>query len=144
MAVFLLRAKEGPGYLPPACTSPTFTDVPCSSPFARWIEEINARGVMVGCSGGTLYCPQDPVTREQMAVFVLKAFEGSLYSPPECTNPPTYGDVPCSSPFSNWIEDLTTRGVVSGCEAGNYCPTNPVTREQMAKFIGGTFALEFP
>src|SRR6185436_2273045 len=31
MAVFLLVAKEGAGYVPPACTVPMFTDVPCSS-----------------------------------------------------------------------------------------------------------------
>ena len=33
MAVFLLLAKEGPGYLPAACTTPVFGDVPASSAF---------------------------------------------------------------------------------------------------------------
>ena len=144
MAIFLLRAMEGPHYAPPDCASPSFADVPCSSPFAPWIEEINARGVITTCNDGTDYCPRDVVTREQMAIYVLRAFEGGAYEPPDCTNPPTYGDVPCSGDFAGWIEELAQRGVTSGCGGGNYCPANAVTREQMAKFIGGTFTLTFP
>ena len=40
-----------------------------------------------------------------------------------------------------WIEELARRGVVSGCAQGLYCPTAPVTREQMAVFLTGTFGL---
>jgi hypothetical protein len=40
--------------------------VPCSSPFAAWVQELVARGITVGCAAG-LYCPTDPVTRAQMA-----------------------------------------------------------------------------
>jgi hypothetical protein len=142
LAVFLLRAKEGPGYQPPACTTPSFADVPCSSPFARWIEELAARGVVSSCDGGTRYCPSDPVTREQMALLVLRAVDPGL-NPPACVTPP-YADVPCSSPFSKWIAELAQRGIVSGCGGGNYCPGDPVTREQMAQFIAGSFTLTFP
>src|SRR6185295_4367495 len=39
MAVFLLLSKEGPAYSPPACTTPMFNDMPCSSPFAKWVNE---------------------------------------------------------------------------------------------------------
>jgi hypothetical protein len=49
--------------------------------------------------------------------------------------------VPASSPFCKWIEELARRGVVTGCGGGNYCPTNPVTREQMGVFISVTFGL---
>ena len=83
MAVFLLKAKEGSGYAPPPCVTPAFADVPCSSPFAPWVNELVARGVTAGCGGG-LYCPTNPTTREQMAVFLLKAKEGSGYTPPAC------------------------------------------------------------
>ena len=47
-----------------------FNDVPASSPFCRWIEELARRGSSAGCGGGS-YCPGRAVTREQMAVFVL-------------------------------------------------------------------------
>jgi hypothetical protein len=73
MAVFLLRTAGGPTYVPPACVTPTFSDVPCSSPFARWIEELARRGITAGCGSG-LYCPSTPVTRGQMAVFLTTTF----------------------------------------------------------------------
>jgi hypothetical protein len=73
MAVFLLVSKEGAGFSPPACTVPTFSDVPCSNPLARWIEELVRRGVTAGCGGGN-YCPNADVTRAQMAVFLSSTF----------------------------------------------------------------------
>ena len=123
----------------PACTTPIFNDVPASNPFCRWIEELARRGVVGGCGGGN-YCPTQPVTREQMAVFVLRTLDPAL-SPPNCAPPNLYLDVPETSPFCRWIEELTNRAVVSGCGGGNYCPTGPVTREQMGVFISATFGL---
>jgi S-layer family protein len=140
MAVFALISKEGPTYLPPACAPPNlFNDVPETSPFCRWIEELATRGVVSGCGNGA-YCPGNPVSREQMAIFVLKTLDPALV-PPACAPPNLYADVPETSPFCRWIEELTTRGVVSGCGGGNYCPTAPVTREQMGVFLGLTFSL---
>ena len=54
---------------------------------------------------------------------------------------PLFGDVPASSPFCRWIEELFRRGVVTGCGGGNYCPSAAVTREQMAVFLAVTFSL---
>jgi hypothetical protein len=139
MAVFVLLAKEGGGYLPPPCVPPNvFDDVPESSPFCRFIEDLSNRGVVSGCGGGN-YCPTAAVTREQMAVFVLRTLDPAL-SPPPCTTP-VFADVPASSPFCRWIEELARRGVVSGCGGGNYCPAAAVTREQMGVFLGATFSL---
>jgi hypothetical protein len=137
MSVFVLVAKEGTGYVPPACATPVFADVPASSPFCRWIEELARRAVVGGCGAGN-YCPSSAVTREQMAVFVLRTLDPAL-SPPACVG--AYNDVPVSSAFCRWIEELTRRGVVTGCGGGNYCPIAPVTREQMGVFIGVTFGL---
>jgi hypothetical protein len=73
MAVLLLRTFEGAAYTPPACVTATFGDVPCSSSFAPWIYELVARNITGGCGGGN-YCPANPATRGQMAVFVIKTF----------------------------------------------------------------------
>jgi hypothetical protein len=73
MAVFLLVTREGPGYMPPACLTDPFLDVASSSPFCRWIQELVARGVTGGCGGGN-YCPNAPVTRAHMAVFLALTF----------------------------------------------------------------------
>ena len=139
MAVFALASKEGSGYSPAACgATPMFLDVPVSSPFCRWIEELARRGVVSGCGGGN-YCPRAAVTREQMAIFALRTLDGTL-NPPAC-GAPMYTDVPASSPFCRWIEELSRRGVVTGCGGGAYCPTAPVSREQMSVFLTVTFGL---
>lgn len=138
MAVFALVAREGPSYAPPACGLPVFDDVPPSSPFCPWIEELARRGVVAGCGGGA-FCPDAPVSREQMPVFVLRTLDAALVPPP--CGVPVFSDVPASSPFCPWIEELARRGVVTGCGAGNYCPAASVTREQMGVFIAATFGL---
>jgi hypothetical protein len=114
----------------------TFSDVPRTSPFYRFVETLLHHGVTGGCSANPdRYCPGAATTREQMAVFVLVAREESGYAPPVCTPPNLFGDVPETSPFCRWIEELAGRGVVGGCGGGNYCPSDPVTREQMAVFV---------
>ena len=139
MAVFVLVSREAPGYAPPPCgATPMFPDVPVSSPFCRWVEELARRGVVSGCGGGN-YCPGNLALREQMAVFVLRTLDPGL-NPPACVAP-MFADVPASSPFCRWIEELARRGVVSGCGGGNYCPLVPVSREQMSVFITVTFGL---
>jgi S-layer family protein len=119
----------------------SFSDVAPSSPFYRFIETLLHRGVTIGCTA-TTYCPGSSTTREQLAVFVLMSKEGLSYSPPPCvTGSERFGDVPAIRPFCRWIEELTNRGVVSGCGGGNYCPVTAVTREQMGVFLAVTFGL---
>ena len=140
MAVFLLKGKEGADYEPPACDTPVFTDVPCDNPFAPWINEIFARGATAGCGDGTTFCPGDGTNRQQMAVFLLKSQEGSGYVPPACVTP-AFDDVPCTNPFSSWINELVARGVTAGCGGPNYCPGGGVLRQQMSVFLVKTFGL---
>jgi streptogramin lyase len=72
MAVFLLKTQHGSLYTPPACTG-IFSDVPCPSQFANWIEQLSLENVTGGCGSG-MYCPNNPVNRGQMAVFLVKVF----------------------------------------------------------------------
>ena len=74
------------------------------------------------------------------AVFVLRALDPAL-NPPACAPPNDFADVPETSPFCPWIEELARRGVVGGCGGGNYCPAAPVSREQMGVFLSLTFDL---
>ena len=139
MAAFVLLAKEGASYAAEPCAVPnTFADVPEYHPFCDVIEELARRGVVGGCGNGR-FCPALAVSREQMAVFVLRTLDPSL-SPPACGTP-MFADVPASSPFCPWVEELARRGVVAGCGGGNYCPLLPVAREQMAVFLTVTFGL---
>ena len=56
----------------PAPPTPDFGDVPTSSPQYQFIEALYASGITAGCGSGN-YCPNAPLTRGQMAVFLAKA-----------------------------------------------------------------------
>jgi hypothetical protein len=56
----------------PTGLSSTFADVPVGHPFYRYVEALNAAGITGGCGGGN-YCPDQPITRGQMAVFLSVA-----------------------------------------------------------------------
>jgi hypothetical protein len=116
----------------PAAFFADFLDVASSHPFHDFVESIVRAGITAGCGGGS-YCPSAPVTRAQMAVFLLKAEHGPAYAPPACQG--TFADVPCPGPFTDWIEQLAAEGITGGCGGGNYCPTSSVTRSQMAVFL---------
>jgi len=74
MAVFLLHAKHGAAYNPPAATG-LFSDVPTTYWAANWVEQLYTEGITGGCSQAPLsYCPGDPAPRAQMAVFLVRTF----------------------------------------------------------------------
>ncbi len=56
----------------PAPSTATFADVPTSSTFFKYVEALYASGLIAGCGGGN-YCPNNPVTRGQMAVYLAGA-----------------------------------------------------------------------
>ena len=71
MAIWIIRALGV--FNPPTPAMQRFTDVPSSRPGYAFIEEMFQRGITLGCSP-TLYCPDDAVTRDQMAAFLVRAF----------------------------------------------------------------------
>ena len=77
MAVLLTRAL--PHISSAATPTGTFADVAANAPHAAEVEAIHAAGVTRGCSvAPLLYCPDDPVTRAQMASFLVRALQGTL------------------------------------------------------------------
>lgn len=139
MAVFLLRGEHGAAYIPPTATGTQFGDVPAGYWAGAWIEQLAHEGITGGCGGGN-YCPEAVVTRGQMAVFLLRAKHGGTYIPPAATGT-QFGDVPADYWSGAWIEQLAAEGITGGCGGGNYCPSNSVTRGQMAVFLVRTFNL---
>ena len=123
-----------------SCSSPVasrsiqvdFLDVPPANTFHTYVIAVARNGITAGCGGGN-YCGTSPVTRAQMAVFLLKAEHGSSFVPPSCTG--LFTDVACPSGFADWIEQLSLEGITGGCGGTNYCPSTPVRRDQMAVFL---------
>ena len=112
---------------------PSFGDVPVTHMFYADIETLFHNGVTEGCGNG-VYCPGEPIQRDQMAVFLLKAIHGGSYRPMGVCFA-VFTDVSCDHPFSPWIEQLAFEGLTAGCGNGRYCPESQVTRAQMAVFL---------
>jgi hypothetical protein len=121
MASFLVRALK----LPPSSRD-WFSDDEASIHEAD-INALAASGITLGCGGG-VYCPTSPVTREQMASFLVRGF----HLPQTATD---YFSDDSASPHQADINALAASGITLGCGGGVYCPAAWVTREQMAAFL---------
>ena len=91
------------------------------------IEAIAAAGITPGC-GPDLYCPKNPVTRGEMAAFLVRAF--SLPASPS----DIFSDDDLSI-FEGDINALFASGITAGCGPGRFCPDRSVTRGEMAAFL---------
>jgi hypothetical protein len=141
MAVFLERGIHNSSYSPPAVGGSTgFDDVPTDHWAAAWIKQLATEGITGGCGNGN-YCPESPVTRAEMAVFLLRAKYGTSYTPPSIGSGTGFDDVPTDHWAAAWIKQLAAEGITGGCGTGTYCPESPVTRAQMAVFLVRTFNL---
>ncbi len=171
MAIFLAKAIAGSaaaipvsgvvGSTPYNCVaggSSAFTDVLPTDSFCRHVHYIAVQNVTLGC-GPSMYCPNDVVTRLQMASFVAKAMVAPgggpavplTYGPDPVTglsyscdtgSPNThFTDVPATDQFCKHAHFLWAKAVVNGCTASTYCPDSDVARDEMAKFLGNAFQL---
>jgi hypothetical protein len=140
MAVFLERSMKGSSFTPAPVTGDVFADVASSYWSAAWIKQLAADGITGGCGNGN-YCPELPVTRAQMAVFLLRAKYGASYAPPAVGAGSGFADVSADYWAAAWVKQLAAEGITGGCGGGNYCPDAPVTRAQMAVFLVKAFNL---
>lgn len=136
MAVFLERGIHENSFEPPEASGGVFDDIPIGYWAADWIEQFYADGITSGCnSAPPLYCPEQSITRAEMAVLLLRTKYSSSYSPPPASG--VFADVPMNNWAVDWIEQLYVEGITSGC-GGNplrFCPDDSVSRSQMAAFL---------
>ena len=172
MAIFVAKGISGAGALVPTTgfvgvqaydCSPgghsLFTDVAPTDSSCRHVHYLAAKNVTLGCSA-TQYCPTQTITRDAMASFIAKAIVAPgggnavplTYGPDALTGlsyscapgSPNlhFSDVPVSNAFCKHIHYLWAKGIVSGCSATQYCPTQSVNRDAMAKFLSNGFDLQ--
>jgi hypothetical protein len=126
MAAFLTRALSLPA------ATEKFRDVATTDTFAAPIGALAAAGITKGCnSAGTLFCPDENVTRGQMAAFLTRAL-----SLPAATE--QFRDVATTDTFAAPIGALDKAGITMGCNPpanDRFCPDDFVTRGQMAAFL---------
>ena len=131
MATLLARAL---GVQPAAAPVGRFKDVAADSSHAGNVERIAELGITVGCDpDGMLYCPRNPVTRSQMALFLKRAFD----LPDAEVDEPSFVDVPVDHYAHGAIEALRAAGITVGCRSDppQFCGTRHVSRAQMAAFL---------
>ena len=129
MAVWLVRVLDGDD--PGRPDRSRFADVRAGQWWAGHVERLASLRVTLGCSVDPLmYCPDDPVTRGQMASFLVRAFEL-----PEA-DPAGFEDVVDTAHDAD-IAALFAAGITVGCSAEPllYCPRRPTTRAEMATFL---------
>ena len=124
----------------------SFGDVPRSQPFYKKIETLLHHGITSGCAG-QLYCPTDPVPRDQMAIFIAKGISGAGALVPttgfvgaqayDCSasGHSLFSDVSPTASFCKHVHYLAAQNVTLGCDATHYCPSQTITRDAMASFI---------
>jgi hypothetical protein len=111
-----------------------FVDVLRSDLFFADVEWLAGEGITLGCNPpvNDRYCPDDPVTRGQMAAFLVRALHysddggGDRFSDDD------------TSVFEADIDRLATARVTYGCDPPDntmFCPDDAVTRAQMAAFL---------
>jgi hypothetical protein len=115
--------------------SAQFIDVPAGYWAEAYINAIYNSNITTGCSQNPLkYCPEDCVTREQMAAFIVRAVEGE---PPlnYCDSGKPFPDVTPDMWSCRYIKRLKELGITTGYADGRYGPYDLVPREQMAAFL---------
>jgi len=117
-----------------ACVQVTFSDAPPGFWASAQIVACANAGIVTGYSDGT-YKPTDPVTRDQMAVYVSRALAGGDAAVPTGPATGTFSDVPTDYWAFKYVEYAAAQNVVQGYSDGTYKPTDQVDRGQMAVFI---------
>ncbi len=134
MASFLDRARDLP-----ATAIDAFLDDNGSTHEAA-INRVAAAGITVGCDAAdpSRYCPSANVTRGQMATFLDRAFELAATAVDFFTDDD-------GSPHEAAINRVAAAGITLGCDTADparFCPTDPVSRAQMASFLGRALGLD--
>jgi Beta-propeller repeat/S-layer homology domain len=132
MAVFVIRAIFG-NQIFSYQTTPHFNDVQPTDFGFKWIQAMYELGISAGCGNGN-YCPNDPVTRDAMSVFIITARLGAgvSFNYPAT---PWFTDVPASDFAFKFVQRMKSDGITGGCTTTTFCPGGYVTRGQMAVFM---------
>jgi hypothetical protein len=104
------------------------------------IDRLASAGITRGCNppANDRYCPDEPVTREQMASFLARALNLRSASRDHFTDDG-------SSVHHDSINRLAESGITRGCNPPantSYCPSDPVRRDQMASFLARALGLQ--
>ncbi len=133
MAIWMVRLLDGADTAPSDASR--FVDVVADQKWAPFIERLAELEVTLGCSAEPelRFCPDQPVTRAQMASFIVRAL--NLPTPQD---PADFADVATDNVHAADIAALYAAGITVGCSAEpelRFCPDQQTTRAEMATFV---------
>jgi len=131
LAVWLVRILDDAE--PEAISESRFSDIDPDQWWAPYVERLAELGVTRGCSTDPAdFCPDDKITRDKMATFLVRSF--GLEGDPTTE----YTDISGYSHSTN-IKIATALGVIESCGVSpdRYCPDQSVTKSQTASFLVG-------
>ena len=116
-----------------------FCDVPVDAYYSTPVTHLHDEGVLDDtlCAAG--FCPLEPVDRRTMAVWIVRALDGT--DPPPLASS-RFDDVDPTGFHARFIERMAELGVTGGCGDGSgFCPDREVSRAQMAVFLSRAYSL---
>ena len=124
-----VAAEEGP-----------FGDVEGGVYYTEPVGDLAGEGVFDGTEcGDGLFCPDEPILRWQMAVWMVRVLDGGDPAPVDSSR---FADVDSEEWYSAHVERMFELDVTKGCGNGtNFCPDRAVKRSQMAAFLALAFNL---
>ena len=127
MAVWLVRVLDRTN---PELEPTRFDDIDNELWWAPYTERLADLEVTTGCAAAA-FCPEETVTRSQMATFLVRAFDLRA-----ALSPAGFADTAGTTHETN-IDAVAAANITTGCKTGplRYCPQSPVTRAQMATFL---------
>jgi hypothetical protein len=146
-AIFMVRLFHGVEYKPPTATGKVFSDVLKTTWAADWIEQMYADKLTTGCGyNPMIFCPNQAVTREAFAVFILRTKYTPQFVPPDAKH--IFSDLPVKGKewMEPWIEQFYREVSAAACGTDplRYCPEDPLTRAKAAELIVRAFNLPLP
>ncbi|MXY77469.1 MAG: hypothetical protein F4Y40_10395 [Acidimicrobiia bacterium] len=135
IAVWLVRAIDGRE--PPAVSTSRFADVDTDEWWLPYVERLAELRITLGCAlQPPRFCPDGPVTRGEMASFLVRALDL------EDAQPAGFGDTG-GNDHRAAIDALWAAGITAGCQTNPllYCPAQAVTRAEMATFLARSLGL---
>jgi len=136
MATFIVNTLRAAGIdaeLPAAPEEDAFPDI-AESPHRNAINVLAEAGIVTGLADGS-FAPEAPVSRAQMATFMLKAADFAIEPDLASVDGARFTDVPAGSTHAERIERGADNGLFRGVTPTTFAPEKMVPRDQMASFL---------
>ena len=119
--------------------APVYADTPADAWYYEYVADLQSRGIFEGTECDEGFCPNQPLPRWQMAVWMIRALEEA--KPAAVSS--RFADIEVDVWWMPYTERLADLGITVGCKSEplKYCPDRAVSRAQMATFLYRAFSL---